>query len=135
MFNAYSWPGNLDELCAFVKGGGGLNGPLQWLTLRLEELIAEQSAARASATPPQISLREDGAEISTFVTHWQEFVTEQIQLGTEDLYATAIAEAESKFLQLLLGHTHGNQAQAARILGITRASLRKKIRSLHLAVG
>lgn len=45
------------------------------------------------------------------------------------LYAEAIAETERKLISRVLQHTSGNQAQAARILGITRVSLRKKLRT------
>ena len=42
---------------------------------------------------------------------------------------------ERHVLTIVLRHTEGNQVQAARILGITRGSLRNKIRSLGITIG
>jgi two-component system nitrogen regulation response regulator GlnG len=41
---------------------------------------------------------------------------------------------ERTVLTRVLRHTHGNQVQAAKILGITRASLRTKMRALGITV-
>ena len=58
----------------------------------------------------------------------------RIEAGSEDLYEQAIFEADRKVVTRVLQHTAGNQARAARVLGITRASLRKKLRLLGLTV-
>ncbi len=58
------------------------------------------------------------------------FVASQIQNGSQDLYADAVKYVESILLPQVLRHTHGNQSQAAAILGITRGCLRNKVR-LH----
>ncbi len=42
---------------------------------------------------------------------------------------------EREVLVRVLQHTDGNQLQAARILGITRGSLRNKIRALGISIG
>jgi two-component system nitrogen regulation response regulator GlnG len=42
---------------------------------------------------------------------------------------------ERYLLARVLERTAGNQSQAAKILGITRGSLRNKIRQYHIAVG
>ncbi len=41
---------------------------------------------------------------------------------------------EREVLVRVLRHTHGNQVQSARILGITRGSLRNKIRQLNISI-
>ncbi|MCA9171083.1 MAG: sigma-54-dependent Fis family transcriptional regulator [Planctomycetales bacterium] len=148
LLQQYSWPGNLDELSAFVRSCRGPQGPLQWIVPRLNELQQRRVELILNDDENANSVDPTGGSIGNAIglsslsgvgvdttTDWQQFVTHQLSLGTEDLYAAAIAEAEAKFLQLVLDHTAGNQAQAARILGITRASLRKRIRSLGLAVG
>ncbi len=60
---------------------------------------------------------------------------ERLDAGSEDLYAEALASMERQVLTIVLRHTAGNQVQAARILGITRGSLRNKIRSLGITIG
>jgi two-component system nitrogen regulation response regulator GlnG len=50
------------------------------------------------------------------------------------LYAEALERMEREILMRVLKHTDGNQLQAARILGITRGSLRNKIRALGISI-
>jgi two-component system nitrogen regulation response regulator GlnG len=40
---------------------------------------------------------------------------------------------ERSLLSQVMAATHGNQARSARMLGITRGNLRKKLRTLGLA--
>ena len=44
-----------------------------------------------------------------------------------NLYQLVIAEVERPLLDAVLTHTHGNQSKAARLLGINRSTLRKKL--------
>jgi DNA-binding NtrC family response regulator len=55
------------------------------------------------------------------------FVRDRLRDGTDHLYEDAVTHLEQTLLTLVLQHTHGNQAQAAKCLGMTRTSLRKKI--------
>jgi two-component system nitrogen regulation response regulator GlnG len=118
--SSYMWPGNLDELQSVLKrclaeGDGRVLVTQPWYDHVCREAAIATANGEATAT-----------------TNWQSFVTSRLQSESVDLYAEAVAEAEAKLLPLVLSHTQGNQAQAARILGITRASLRKKIRTLRL---
>jgi two-component system nitrogen regulation response regulator GlnG len=54
--------------------------------------------------------------------------------GTDNLYAETLEVVERQLLTSVLTSTKGNQSQAARILGITRGSLRNKIRSLGISI-
>jgi Fis family transcriptional regulator len=45
----------------------------------------------------------------------------------DNLYQTFLAEIEPPLIEATLKHTAGNQSRAARILGITRNTLRSKI--------
>lgn len=48
------------------------------------------------------------------------------------LYHAIIAQVERPLLAGVLARVHGNQLEAARILGINRNTLRKRLRSLGL---
>jgi Fis family transcriptional regulator len=45
----------------------------------------------------------------------------------QDLYRLVLAEVEAPMLRETLRHTDGNLTRAAEMLGITRATLRKKL--------
>lgn len=45
----------------------------------------------------------------------------------EDLYALVMQEVERPLFELVLQHTQGNLSQAARLLGLTRNTLRKRL--------
>ena len=46
---------------------------------------------------------------------------------TQNLHALVVAEVEKPLLEAVLQRTGGNQLRAARILGINRNTLRKKL--------
>ncbi len=47
---------------------------------------------------------------------------------SSDLYDTVLAEVEPALLQEVMIHCRGNQSRAAEILGLNRATLRKKLK-------
>ena len=58
------------------------------------------------------------------------------RLGGEDcdgLYRLVIGEVEGSLLESVMRETAGNQGRAARILGINRGTLRKKLRAHGLS--
>lgn len=44
-----------------------------------------------------------------------------------DLHALVISEVEKPLLEAVLNHTKSNQSQAAKMLGLSRGTLRKKL--------
>jgi len=50
------------------------------------------------------------------------------------LYAETLESMERTLLTVVLTHTEGNQSKAAEVLGITRGSLRNKIRLLGINI-
>ena len=44
-----------------------------------------------------------------------------------DLHQMVIGEVERPLIETVLDHTRGNQTQAARLLGMSRSTLRKKM--------
>ena len=45
----------------------------------------------------------------------------------DDLYDMVISEVERPLLEAVMNHVRGNQSKAAKILGINRSTLRKKL--------
>ena len=50
----------------------------------------------------------------------------------DNLYQVIMAEVERSMIRTVLNHTGGNQSRAAEILGITRATLRNRIKRYGL---
>ena len=68
------------------------------------------------------------------VSQWDAFISSRIANETENLYSESSALTDRHLLLRVLRHTGGNQLQAARILGISRATLRNKLRVVGIAV-
>lgn len=50
----------------------------------------------------------------------------------DNLHERIIREVEGPLIQTVLAHTNGNQSRAAAILGMTRSTLRNRIRRYGL---
>ncbi len=112
----YSWPGNVRELQSVIKQALlHAAGPVL-----IPEFLPDpfQQNSRKGLRPEKLD--------------FQQIITDWLKTDAEGLYAEATLVMEKQLLSRVLEHTQGNQAQAARILGITRGTLRNKIRSLGL---
>ncbi len=121
LLEAYSWPGNVRELQSVLKqtllhGAGSV-------------LIPDFLPPYIKTSPGGAVERSDG---SFNLAKWDEFITNRIQNESENLYEEATLMTDHHLLMLALRHTQGNQLQAAKILGISRATLRNKLRALKI---
>jgi two-component system nitrogen regulation response regulator GlnG len=122
LLQRYPWPGNVRELQSVLKQALlHASGPVL--------VPAFLPAAVQSGAPPKLN----GTSVSAGVD-WEHHIQDRIQSGSQDLYAETLALMERQLLTAVLRHTQGNQLQAARILGITRGSLRTKIRALGITI-
>ncbi len=113
----HPWPGNVRELQSVIKQALlATTGPVV-----LPEFL-----------PPTV--RGPAAESSFDFGGLTAFVTEQLRAGTTTLYADYQSLTDRHLLTLVLRHTGGNLSQAARALGITRATLRAKLTALGISV-
>jgi Fis family transcriptional regulator len=62
------------------------------------------------------------------------FLEDMGHCQTESLYQALMAEVEPPLIEEVLRYTHGNQSQTARILGITRNTLRTKLHRYDIPV-
>ncbi|MDA0739366.1 MAG: hypothetical protein O2999_12050 [Nitrospirae bacterium] len=63
-----------------------------------------------------------------------EFVRAMKASSSRSLYSTLIQAVERPLIELALRETHGNQIQAAQLLGLNRNTLRKKIAECKISV-
>ncbi len=123
---AYSWPGNLRELQSVVRKSMLMaTGPVI-----LPEFLPRDLLAGGMKTGRDNTGRNGGDSFNL-----QEFVSLVISEGRTDLYAETLQEMERVLLTNVLEHHGGNQSRAAEQLGITRGSLRNKIRTLGISIG
>ena len=95
-------------------------------------LTVRSKSHRGAAVRTPIPLPDAGE--AAVGGEFDRYVRERIGTGSEDLYAECLTQMERRLLTRVLQHTGGNQVQAARILGITRGSLRTKIRALGIKI-
>jgi Fis family transcriptional regulator len=60
-------------------------------------------------------------------TNLQEFFEQLEESDTSDLYQRILREVEPPLLELTLRQCNGNQSHAAKMLGINRNTLKKKL--------
>jgi two-component system nitrogen regulation response regulator GlnG len=67
-------------------------------------------------------------------TPLESLIDRELAAGGGEIYAKSLAFLERTLLARVLRHTGGNQSRAAKLLGITRGSLRNKIRLLRITI-
>jgi DNA-binding NtrC family response regulator len=129
LLQTYRWPGNVAELQSVLRRALlETKGTVLASDYLRRVLHSDQQAVEHPDASPASASTGDA------VTNWSQFVRDRIAAQSGDAYAEAIAEMEQHVLRELLDHTRGNQAQAAKILGITRTSLRKRIQALGIHI-
>lgn len=116
----HPWPGNIRELQSVLK---------QAL------LRAQGPVLVADFLPASVREVEEPGGSSPAHFDWEGFLDDRLRAGSQDLYAESLSVMERSLLTRVLRHTEGNQVQAAKLLGITRGSLRTKIRTLGIQIG
>jgi two-component system nitrogen regulation response regulator GlnG len=118
----YDWPGNVRQLqsalkYAIVQASGDV------LTVDyLPEIV--RSGAMPAAKAALISETNMAGLVS--------FTMELLREGELDIYRRVSVEMDRVVLRAVLDHVRGNQVKASEILGISRTTLRAKLRALNL---
>ncbi|HVC98011.1 MAG TPA: sigma-54 dependent transcriptional regulator, partial [Pirellulales bacterium] len=123
MLLRYGWPGNVRELQSVLRQSLlQAAGPVLMAEF-LPPAVRDIPGAAGGAS----TIHGDAAPLETLID-------ERLKQEKTGLYAEALACMESLLLTRLVKHTRGNQSLGARLLGISRSSLRNKLRQLHVAV-
>jgi two-component system, NtrC family, nitrogen regulation response regulator GlnG len=130
----HRWPGNVRELVNLVRR---LSALYSEEVIGVETIEAELADAMSALEPGPTS-PEAAADISlsdAVDRHLQSmFAAHGDRLPPDGMYDRVISEVERPLLSLALGATRGNQLRAARLLGLNRNTLRKKIKDLDVPV-
>ena len=126
---AHPWPGNVRELENLIR---------RLVALHSEEVITADivraDLLMAAAATPGDGTDQDslGAAVERHLARY--FAAHDDGMPPDGLYGRVLAEVERPLLAMCLSSTHGNQIRAARLLGLNRNTLRKKVRGLQIPV-
>lgn len=124
----YRWPGNIRELQSVIRQALlQATGPILLPDFLPMELTASDTAGGEPAGDDSSS---HGGPLNGF----DSFIEQRLDNGSCDLYAETIELVEKHLLARVLRHSNGNQSRAAKILGITRGSLRNKARLHRISI-
>jgi len=125
----YNWPGNVRELENVVRRLAALYSQE---TIGVDVIEAELSDVVPSQLGDQIANIGIAEAVEIHVRN---------QLGKNEdaflsgyLYDQILKEVERPLISNVLQHTRGNQLKSAKILGLNRNTLRKKIRELNIQI-
>jgi two-component system nitrogen regulation response regulator GlnG len=157
MLKSYRWPGNVAELQSVLQrvlveangaivvtdslrhalglGSLGFDPRLSDLASNTGQTLSAPNnsdpilAAEVEVSDAIHNVVSTSDETSDTKLDLAEMVKAGIEAGSQRIHDELMTRLETKILEEVLKHTSGNQAQAARLLGITRTSLRRKIAS------
>jgi nitrogen regulation protein NR(I) len=120
----YSWPGNVRELqsamkYAYVQSVGEVIS-YECLPAQLRGGSAPRRASSSGADSGRLDVAD--------------FVSRLLQANQSDIYDKVNAAVDRVVVETVLKYAKGNQVQARELLGISRTTLRGKLRSLGLAI-
>jgi two-component system nitrogen regulation response regulator GlnG len=116
----YAWPGNVRELQSVIKQSLlHAAGPIL-----LPEFLPE------SVRDPEPGESSVSADLSVL----DDYIKRRLQAGDPDLFSDIVRDVKHRLLTQALRATDGNQLQAARLLGVSRSTLRNELKSLGITV-
>lgn len=113
---SYNWPGNVRELENVIKRAVVVS----------KGDVLDVTDISLNPEPYRKELKELSEVIENI------FTTTAITQNPSDLYHSIISNVEKNLIENALKATKGNQVQASQLLGITRATLRKKIQEYNI---
>ncbi len=126
----HRWPGNVRELENLIQRLAALYAQEVIGVDVIEAELADVSPHAAGAKAPV-----DDSLGTSVERHLKDyFAAHKDGLPAAGLYDRILREVERPLLSLSLAATRGNQIKAARLLGLNRNTLRKKIRELDIQV-
>lgn len=116
ILKAYPWPGNVRQLQSVLK----------------QSLLAAAGTTLLPEFLPAVVQEKETRFHSDDLASLTRFIQQRLRVGAGDIYAEYQAVTERHLLTQVIEHARGNLSQAARLLGVARATLRTKLHSLGI---
>ena len=110
----YDWPGNIRELENTLRSAIAMCKTEYLTTQDLKDLGADSTRPATDA-------------LNAMATVLIPYVKNALEKKEKNIYEKVHAEVDRHVFEYLLSHTRENQSEAARLLGINRLTLRKKL--------
>ena len=124
----YDWPGNVRELQSVIREALIVSAGVTILPEFLSAELQRPAAAEAEPELPETSLPD---------LQWQELVDsvqEWLSAGQRDIYRRAREQFDRLLILGAMRKAGGNQNRAAEILGLSKVTLRARLRAMNLGV-
>jgi two-component system response regulator AtoC len=119
---SHQWPGNVRELANTIKRG---------LILCKGEVMTDKEIV-FDVEDEEISLSDEKELESVLTKRLDPLFTDILRFWGTSLHANLLEKVEKFLIQKALSETQGNQVQAAKLLGISRNTLRSRIEKYNL---
>jgi DNA-binding NtrC family response regulator len=129
ILSEYPWPGNIRQLQSVLRQTMlQATGPML-----LPDFLPDE-VRRPVAVPSSANAHDSASSGGAAGSSIEAYMEAQLKSGSTSLYADCLTQLERLLVTRVLQQTGGNQSQAARILGITRSFLRKKVQQLNVSI-
>ncbi len=125
----YNWPGNVRELRNLIHRLSALTSDE---VIDVTTVERELGANAPAGEKPRGETESLGDAVERHLRDY--FDAHGQSLPASGLHGRVLAEVERPLIQICLAATGGNQIKAAKLLGLNRNTLRKKIRELGIEV-
>ncbi|MFO1062734.1 MAG: helix-turn-helix domain-containing protein [Pirellulales bacterium] len=123
LLEAYNWPGNVRELHSAIRYAL-VNSTTELVTPDCLPAVCRSGNKTAGVTGPE-SPEVDSQSMSDVIALAERLLAE----GSNDIYRSVVHAVEGALFETVLKATKGNQQSAAERLGISRMTLRAKLKA------
>ena len=121
----YSWPGNVRELENRIKRA---------VLLSTGDVILEEHIELESNQEFQQKLTDGAQLIKAFQDKLKHLIPDILQLSNENIHANVLDIVEEMLIAKAIKECNYNQVKAAKMLGISRNTLRHRIKKYHITM-